>query len=83
MDQFRPRTNLIKLSLMMNKLTGSVLVEMNNFSSLTNLQLSNNNFIGQSPPQICQSGTLVYFSATNNQFTSPIPKSSKNYSSLF
>ena len=83
MDQFRPHTNLIKLSLMMNKLTSSVLVGMNNFSSLTNLQLSNNNFIGQFPLKICQSGTLVYFGATNNQFTGPIPKSLKNCRSLF
>ena len=74
---------ITRLSLVMNELSGSLPVEMNNLTRLTHLQLARNNFVGQLPPQICQSGTLVYFGAINNHFIGPIPKSLKNCSSLF
>ncbi|KAK7827938.1 mdis1-interacting receptor like kinase 2 [Quercus suber] len=55
---------------------------MSNLTSLTNLQLGNNNFIGQLPPQICQSRSLVNFSVQDNHFTGPIPRTLKNCTSL-
>ncbi|KAK9270930.1 hypothetical protein L1049_026517 [Liquidambar formosana] len=50
---------------------------------LANLQLSNNQFIGNLPENICQGGLLQNFTAKDNHLTGPIPKSLKNCTSLF
>ncbi|KAI6689326.1 hypothetical protein NL676_026154 [Syzygium grande] len=55
---------------------------MNNLTSLRNVQLAYNDFVGQLPPEICSSQALVRFGASDNHFTGPIPRSLKNCSSL-
>ncbi|KAK2632232.1 hypothetical protein EUGRSUZ_L01837 [Eucalyptus grandis] len=86
--------NLKSLSLFRNEMSGfchgpinwdrdRAATRMNNLTSLTSLQLGDNNFVGQLPPEICGNQALVNFSAANNHFTGPIPRSLKNCSSLY
>nr|XP_048331315.1 MDIS1-interacting receptor like kinase 2-like [Ziziphus jujuba var. spinosa] len=56
---------------------------MNELTNLTTLQSSYNNFSGQLPQQICGAGSLENFIITGYHFTGLVPKSLKNYSSLF
>ncbi|OIV98599.1 hypothetical protein TanjilG_23038 [Lupinus angustifolius] len=82
-------SNLQELYLYNNTLSSSIPDEVGKLYSLTHMQLSHNNLsgsiplsIGHLPHNICLGGMLTKFSATNNHFTGPIPKSLKNCSSL-
>ncbi|OWM74801.1 hypothetical protein CDL15_Pgr004568 [Punica granatum] len=57
--------------------------EMNNLTQLKSLQLGQNNFAGNLPPDVCSGGLLENFTAHSNFFMGPIPRSLKNCSTLF
>ncbi|XP_044511513.1 MDIS1-interacting receptor like kinase 2-like [Mangifera indica] len=76
--------NLINLELLFlrdNQLSGSIPQEIGNFTKLSVLELDTNQFTGPLP-DICQGGSLVYFTASNNNLTGNIPKGLKNCTSL-
>eukprot|EP00258_Populus_trichocarpa_P016306 XP_006374675.2 MDIS1-interacting receptor like kinase 2 [Populus trichocarpa] len=55
---------------------------MNNLTHLFALQIFSNRLSGNLPRDVCLGGSLLYFSASENYFTGPIPKSLRNCSSL-
>ncbi|KAI3943066.1 hypothetical protein MKW92_018382 [Papaver armeniacum] len=55
---------------------------INNLTRLRKLYLSVNKFSGYLPQNVCQSGTLEEFEASNNHFTGPIPRSLRNCTSI-
>ncbi|OIV98600.1 hypothetical protein TanjilG_23039 [Lupinus angustifolius] len=82
-------SNLQELYLYNNTLSSSIPDEVGKVYSLIHMQLEHNNLsgsiplsIGHLPHNICLGGKLTNFSADNNNFTGPIPKSLKNCSSL-
>ncbi|RHN78466.1 putative protein kinase RLK-Pelle-LRR-XI-1 family [Medicago truncatula] len=55
---------------------------MNRLTDLEVLHLSDNNFVGHLPHNICNGGKLKMFTVALNQFTGLVPESLKNCSSL-
>ncbi|XP_058114826.1 MDIS1-interacting receptor like kinase 2-like [Magnolia sinica] len=74
-------TKLTELSLIDCQLSGSLPQEMTNMTNLSKLYLSGNSLSGYLP-QLCQGGSLQFFSAVGNHFTGEIPKSIRNCTSL-
>ncbi|KAJ9560248.1 hypothetical protein OSB04_005408 [Centaurea solstitialis] len=75
------KTTLVQLSLFMNQLRGSLPQDMN-LTKMEVFLVNDNMLIGSLPQQICASGLLKSFGASNNSFSGPVPKSLKNCSSL-
>ena len=67
----------------MNKLNGSISVEMNNVTYLKYFVFSNNMLSGSLPQHICIGGSLELFIAHDNYLTGPILISLRNCSSLY
>ena len=76
------KLTVTELILLMNKLTSSLPLEINNLTNFISQQLGYNNFIGHLPQHICLAGSLEYLGAINNHFTGPTLKSLKNCTSL-
>ncbi|XP_034899755.1 uncharacterized protein [Populus alba] len=72
--------NLHLLNLGNNNLFGPI--QINNLTHLDTLQIYSNRLSGNLPRDVCLGGLLLYFSADDNYFTGPIPKSLRNCSSL-
>ena len=68
-------TNLEKLDLRINQLTGSIPPEIGNLTNLTLLDLSENQLTGSIPPEIGNLTNLEYLLLHSNQLTGKIPKS--------
>ncbi|XP_028768319.1 MDIS1-interacting receptor like kinase 2-like [Neltuma alba] len=73
--------NLTEVYLFMNNLSGPLPQGFEN-RSFTMLVISDNNFTGHLPPQVCKDGKLLEFTVAYNSFTGPIPMSLRNCTSL-
>ncbi|XP_058110710.1 MDIS1-interacting receptor like kinase 2-like [Magnolia sinica] len=74
-------TKLTRLSFADCQLSGSLPQEMTNMTNLSKLHLNGNSISGYLP-QLCQGGSLQFFTAVGNHFTGEIPKSIRNCTSL-
>ena len=63
-------------------MSGTLPHELTNLTNLGSFKLSNNNFTGYLPPDVCKGGALPHFNVENNNFVGPIPRSLKNCTSL-
>ncbi|XP_050254998.1 MDIS1-interacting receptor like kinase 2-like [Quercus robur] len=79
-------SNLEWLSLRENQFSGPIPQQIGNLTKLVVLQLDTNNFTanfaGFLPQNLCQSGSLQYFAAVDNNLIGPIPKTLRNCTSL-
>ncbi|XVF18536.1 hypothetical protein REPUB_Repub11eG0030700 [Reevesia pubescens] len=64
---------LIKISLLVNRLTGSIPEELANLSNLTDLVLENNNFSGNLPPSLWNLSNIERMLLNSNNFTGELP----------
>ncbi|KAM4078599.1 hypothetical protein ACB094_09G050800 [Castanea mollissima] len=74
--------NLVRLDLSLNRLTGSISVEVGTLSKLTHLDLSSNSLTGKLPPSFGNLTRLVKFDISSNSINGSIPKEFGNLTNL-
>ncbi|XP_052177861.1 probable leucine-rich repeat receptor-like serine/threonine-protein kinase At3g14840 isoform X2 [Diospyros lotus] len=68
------RMKLVNISVIVNKLTGSIPKELGNISTLANLALESNQLSGAIPPEIGNLSHLEKLHLSSNNFTGELPR---------
>ena len=75
-------TNLRRLNLQRNELTGPIPPELASLANLWRLDLSANDLTGPIPPELANLGNLVWLDLGSNVLTGPIPAALQNLVNL-